>query len=90
MRSLADHDARGAPAVLARADGRLQPLCARYEPAALEALAGFDPDGRAIEQVAALAPATLEVEGALLRNVNRPEDLAQAEARAALTRATRT
>jgi len=69
-----------APAVVTRADGQIQPLAARYEPQALELLRGFDPDGRAIEQVAALAPLALDVDAELLANVNRPEDLAAAQA----------
>jgi len=69
-----------APAVVARAGGRIQPLAARYEHRALELLRGFDPAGRAIEQVAALAPLALDVDPELLANVNRPEDLAAAEA----------
>ena len=72
--------ATDAPAVVARADGRIQPLAARYEPRALELLRGFDPNGRAIDQVAALAPLALDVDPELLANVNRPEDLAAAEA----------
>ena len=52
----------------------LQPLCARYEPAALDLLAGFDPAGRAITQVAgAEARCTLVVDPDLLRNVNSAE-----------------
>ena len=81
VRELAGADAGGAVAVVARtADRGLQPLCARYEPEALEALAGFDPSGRAVAQVRALAPAVLDVDAALLRNVNSAEDLAAAEA----------
>ncbi len=80
VRELARADAGGAPAVVACAAGRLQPLCARYEPQALELLTGFDSDGRAVEQVAALHPATLEVDAALLRNVNDAAQLAEVEA----------
>ncbi len=69
-----------APAVVARADGRIQPLAARYEPRALDLLRDFDPDGRTIEQVAALAPLALDVDPELLSNVNGPEELAAAEA----------
>lgn len=81
VRALAEADAAGAPAVVAvDSGGRLQPLCARYEPAALDALAGFDGAGRAVDQVAALRPATVAVPDDALRNVNTPEDLAAAEA----------
>jgi molybdopterin-guanine dinucleotide biosynthesis protein A len=81
VRTLAAADAGGAPAVVATTPERgLQPLCARYEPAALELLAGFDPSGRTIAQIQALNPATLSVAEVQLRNVNSPEDLAAAEA----------
>lgn len=81
VRSLASADAGGAPAVVATtAERGLQPLCARYEPAALAALADFDPDGRAVTQVQALEPATIDVPDAVLRNVNTAADLAAAEA----------
>lgn len=73
---LASADSLGTPAVVARADGRIQPLCARYEPRALELLAGFDASGRAVPQVEALGPVLLDVDGSLLRNVNTPQDLA--------------
>lgn len=72
--------AAGAAAVVAEAGGRVQPLCARYEPEALAALVDFDPHGRLVTQVLALAPARVEVEEGLLFNVNDPEDLAAAEA----------
>lgn len=58
----------------------IQPLCARYEPRALELLAAFDAGGRAVEQVLALEPAVLGVDAALLHNVNDAAQLAQAEA----------
>lgn len=81
VRLLASADAGGAPAVVATtADRGLQPLCARYEPQALEALAAFPPGARMIEVVQALEPATLNVPADRLRNINTPEDLAAAEA----------
>jgi molybdopterin-guanine dinucleotide biosynthesis protein A len=76
VRALAEGDAGGAPALVARAEGRLQPLCARYDPAALALLEGFDGSGRVVTQIEALGPAVLEVEAALLRNVNTPQDAA--------------
>ncbi len=79
VRDLVAADAGLAPAVLVQAGGRLQPLCARYEPQALELLRGFDPGGRTVEQVQALGPALLEADPALLRNVNDAEQLAQVE-----------
>lgn len=80
VRDLLAVDAGGAPAVVARADGRLQPLCARYEPQALDRLSRFDPGGRVVEQVQALGPALLDVDAALLRNVNDAAQLAEVEA----------
>ena len=81
VRALATADAGGAPALVATTPERgLQPLCARYEPAALAALAAFDPHGRAIAQIQALNPATLSVPDAQLRNINTEADLTAAEA----------
>ncbi len=81
VRTLATADAGGAPALVATTPERgLQPLCARYEPAALAALAAFDRHGRTIAQIQALQPATLSVPDAVLRNVNTDADLAAAEA----------
>jgi molybdenum cofactor guanylyltransferase len=81
LRALARAGARGAPAVVPRAAGGLQPLCARYEVAALPALARFDPDVPMREAVAALQPRILEwPEDEPFFNVNRPEDLLHASA----------
>ena len=68
-----------APALVTRSEGQLQPLCARYEPQALALLESYDPHGRVVEQVSAIAPATLEVEPILLHNVNDAADLALVE-----------
>jgi len=86
VRELAEVDAAGAPAVVPRAGGRLQPLLARYEPAALAPLrAALEADGGPgplTAAVAALAPRIVECddERAFL-NVNVPADLARAAAR---------
>jgi len=72
-----------APVVVARAEGRIQPLAARYEPRALELLRGFDPAGRLIDHVAALEPLAVDVDPAVLANLNGPEDLARARAQLA-------
>jgi len=81
VRELVRADAGNAPAVVATTHERgPQPLCARYEPAALDLLAGFDPAGRAIAQVQALRPLQLAVDPDLLRNINSADDLAAAEA----------
>ena len=64
-----------------RAGGRLQPLCARYEPAALAALQDFDQDQGATETVLGIGPAILEwADEQAFFNVNTPDDLLQAAA----------
>ena len=69
----------GAPALVPRAGGRLQPLCARYEPAALAGLQDFAHDVPVGEAVLALGPATLEwPDEQAFFNVNAPEDLLRA------------
>jgi len=81
IRRLAFAGADGRPAVVPRAGGRLQPLCARYEPEALAAMEGFDPSAPATEIAAALKPAVMEFEDELpFFSVNAPEDLLQASA----------
>jgi molybdopterin-guanine dinucleotide biosynthesis protein A len=77
---LAGVDARGRPAVVARAHGRWQPLLARYEPAAEAALTGAAEDVRLVELVAGLSPVALEVSALDILNVNGPDDLRRAEA----------
>ena len=81
MGEIAAADPGGALAVVARSDGRLQPLLACYEPAALGPLAvALGREGTPLrEAVAALKPRTLDVpDPDLLLNVNAPEDLLQA------------
>jgi molybdopterin-guanine dinucleotide biosynthesis protein A len=72
-------DAGGASAVVPRADGRLQPLLARYGPAAYAPLAAAllrDPLPSLTDVVAALDPLVLELDDAQpFFNVNVPEDL---------------
>jgi molybdenum cofactor guanylyltransferase len=81
---LAAHDAGGAPAVVATSERHgLQPLLARYEPAALELLAPAAAEAVAPARavVAELAPVVVMVADArALFNVNTPEDLREAEA----------
>jgi molybdopterin-guanine dinucleotide biosynthesis protein A len=68
-----------APALVPRAAGRLEPLCARYEPAALGALQDFAHDVPVRDAVLALGPAILEwPDEQAFFNVNAPEDLLQA------------
>jgi molybdenum cofactor guanylyltransferase len=81
VRTLATADAAGRPAVVPFAGGRPQPLCARYEPGALAALAGFDPAAPVIDAVAALGPEELAfADDTPFLNVNVPEDLLQVSA----------
>ena len=78
-RALARERSRGAPAVVPRAAGRLQPLCARYDPRALTALAGRDFAAPMRDVVAALSPRIVEwPDDEPFFNVNRPEDILQA------------
>ena len=78
---LAGADADGSPAVLASAAGRPQPLLARYEPSALEALEAFDLEGPMTEQVMALAPTLVEVPAEASFNVNDLEQLKEVSRR---------
>lgn len=68
-----------AVAVLARAGEEVQPLCARYDLAALAVLEGFDPAVRLQEAVAVLDPEFVDVPAQTLLNVNDAGGLADAE-----------
>ena len=73
-----------APLVVPRIEGRLQPLLARYEPAALDRLRSAPPGEALTATVAALHPRVLEVDDdAPFANVNTPADLAAAAQRIA-------
>jgi molybdopterin-guanine dinucleotide biosynthesis protein A len=68
-------------AVVATAEGVLQPTFGLYAPAALEALrAGLEQEAPLTRTVEALEPARVALPAALVRSVNTPEDLAEAEA----------
>ncbi len=71
--------AAASPAVVAVADGRLQPTFALYAPAALEPLLAAPPDAPLTDTVEALGPVHVALPPALVRSVNTPEDLAEAE-----------
>lgn len=78
LRALAG--ARDAPAVVARAGGRVQPLLARYSPAALPVLEAMEPGEPAIRVVERLDPLIVDLaDEAVAFNVNAPEDLLLAE-----------
>jgi molybdopterin-guanine dinucleotide biosynthesis protein A len=74
--------AADAEVVVARAGGRLHPLCARYGPGVRgELAAALAAQAPMRATVAALAATELDVAEDLLFNVNSPADLAAAEAR---------
>jgi molybdenum cofactor guanylyltransferase len=72
--------AGAAPAVVATAEGELQPTFGLYAPAALEALADAAPDAPLTRTVEALDPVRVALPPALVSSVNTPADLAEAEA----------
>ena len=67
------------PAVVATADGVLQPTFGLYAPAALEVLRAAALDAPLTRTIEALDPARVALPAALVRSVNTPEDLAEAE-----------
>ena len=69
----------GAAAAVATAGGVLQPVLGLYSPAALEPLRGAPEDAPLSETVERLAPVRVALPPALVRSVNTPEDLAEAE-----------
>jgi molybdopterin-guanine dinucleotide biosynthesis protein A len=78
---LAQQPAAGSNGRIASVDGRLQPLCASYEPQALTKLRDFDRDARATDTVLALGVEIVEFDDPLpFFNVNAPEDLLTAGA----------
>jgi molybdopterin-guanine dinucleotide biosynthesis protein A len=72
--------ASGAPAVVATAAGVLQPVFGLYAPAALAALRAAPADAPLTETVESLDPRRVALPPALVRSVNTPDDLAEAEA----------
>ena len=78
LRQLADCEA---PVVIPRADGRLHPLCARYDPVVTDALEqALAAESPLQSAVRALDPHIVEADPRLLTNINHPDDLARAEA----------
>lgn len=83
VREIVAADPGGAPAVITRSAGTLQPLLGRYEPAALAPLAiALGQEGAPLrDAVAGLDPHIVDVaDPTLLFNVNAPEDVLQASA----------
>ena len=72
--------AGGTPAVLATSEGILQPTLGLYAPAALDVLRAAPSDAPLTRTVEALDPVRVALPAALVRSVNTPEDLAEAEA----------
>ena len=71
--------AGSAPAVVAVSDGVLQPTLGLYAPAALEVLRAAAADAPLTRTVESLDPVRVALPAALVRSVNTPEDLAEAE-----------
>jgi molybdopterin-guanine dinucleotide biosynthesis protein A len=67
-------------AVVAASDGVLQPTFGLYAPAALGLLRAAAADAPLTETVETLDPVRVALPAALVRSVNTPEDLAEAEA----------
>ena len=71
--------ASSAPAVVAVADGVIQPTFALYAPAALDTLRVAPEDDPLTRTVEALDPVHVALPASLLRSVNTPDDLREAE-----------
>jgi molybdopterin-guanine dinucleotide biosynthesis protein A len=71
--------AAAGPAVVAVSDGILQPVFGLYAPAALEGLRGAPEDAALTTTVEALDPVRVAFPPALVRSVNTPEELSEAE-----------
>ena len=72
--------AGSSPAAVAVAGGILQPVLGLYAPAALVVLRDAAEDAALTETVESLDPARVALPAALVRSVNTPEELAEAEA----------
>jgi molybdopterin-guanine dinucleotide biosynthesis protein A len=69
----------GSAAVVAASEGVLQPVFGLYAPAALESLRDAEPDAPLTATVEGLDPVRVALPPALVRSVNTPEELAEAE-----------
>jgi molybdopterin-guanine dinucleotide biosynthesis protein A len=69
-----------AAATVGVAGGVVQPLFAIYTPAALGELRAAAPDARLTDVVESLDPARVAVPPPIVRSINTPDDLAEAEA----------
>ena len=77
-RTLLKAPAKG-PAVVAVADGVLQPTFGLYAPQALDVLRAAPPDTRLTDTVEQLGPVRVALPARLVRSVNTREELADAE-----------
>jgi molybdenum cofactor guanylyltransferase len=82
-RTLLGAAAGSSPAVVATAEGVLQPVLGLYAPAALDVLRAAPPDAPLSRTVEALDPVRVALPTALVRSVNTPAELAEAEAQLA-------
>jgi molybdopterin-guanine dinucleotide biosynthesis protein A len=73
--------AGGSPAIVAVADGVLQPVFGLYAPSALEPLRAAPPEAPLTGTVEGLDPVRVALPVSLVASVNTPEELADAEAR---------
>lgn len=80
VRRLAEANPGQAPAVVASAEGRTQPLLGCYQPRTVELLqaTGFGPDVPVRQAITAIGARVLEVDPLTLFNINSPDDLLQA------------
>jgi molybdopterin-guanine dinucleotide biosynthesis protein A len=79
-RTLLEAAGAGSPAIVAAAEGILQPVLALYAPAALEHFNAAEPDAPLTATVEALDPVRVAFPPALVRSIDTPEQLAVAEA----------
>jgi molybdopterin-guanine dinucleotide biosynthesis protein A len=79
-RTLLQGAGQGGAAVVGIADGVLQPTFGLYAPSALDVLRAAPPDAPLTSTVEALDPVRVALPAALVRSVNTPEELAEAEA----------
>jgi molybdopterin-guanine dinucleotide biosynthesis protein A len=80
LRTLMQGAGGGSRAVVAVSEGVLQPVLGLYAPAALEALRAAPPDAPLTTTVESLDPGRVALPPTLVRSVDTPEDLAEAEA----------
>jgi molybdopterin-guanine dinucleotide biosynthesis protein A len=78
-RTLLQVAGQGGSAVVATADGVLQPTFALYAPSALDVLRAAPADAPLTSTVEELDPVRVALPAALVRGVNTPEELAEAE-----------